>query len=793
MGKQWYNHSSRSQQQPADANSFVNSTKTQAQVRDREVPLEGINVRGQAQNVHRGRLDHRNHRNVRDDRRSRSPERNNSHGESRGQHRNNSRPHAPLPPTKLKSDSKTHHQQLRKGEASALVSQSTKRKRDNDHINADEELPRSYKKPHTGSGHMTPTVSQKVVTGMAAITKLSDEERKKLRAAKFASKPAAPTKAPVKPKEIPKITNRRAADVVTQEERRAGPIPTNNAGVTNSQTQHNHVATASQNDAHTKIPDTNSYEHPPTKIDAPKQTTIKVTSMTPENKTVAPKTFTPPTPLPVSSNTTNASSEKRKNEDVVGIENSSCKKVKPKSQSSSNVAHSSVIQANIEKRNAKLKELMSSAQAGEEENPHKAVDYVEYSIYSIPISYSTLIEHEYEFEPIDSPPEELKRKMTASEIELFGRKMLLIRQAALRVASDNKRKLSEILGRKTVPMSGPIKVIEDCDLYWHDNKIHVATEHGLLTVPNYLELLNVPETQPVRFEGRKPSWMRQVIERRVRRRAKMRFDPGEILLDQGCIELGIEDPLIVLDRGIFDINIASGEESFMAYGLCTLDGVEGWFPYEATCRMDWGQDPNEETKPDPNIINWCTFDYGPAARAATLRQQGKAIEEIAAAEAAFVASNNPAQAATVPFITPGIKYLVPSSTQLEKDAHQVEEVPSLTTDSEGSTSGPVSPQSQAETISMISRADGTLSRYDSPQAVSQQTVSGGSGGDVDDDSLNSATAAYDDGGKSNVPGTVPETPSNAFTKPRASLPGFPGSTKPMWKEEDDIDYDDDEL
>ncbi|KAG9377443.1 hypothetical protein A1F94_011846 [Pyrenophora tritici-repentis] len=416
MGKQWYNHRSRSQQQRAGATNFVNSTKTQAQVRDREGPLEGINVWGQAQNANRGRLDYRNRENVRDER-SRSPERSNSQDESRGHYRNNSRPHTPLPSTKLGTDSKANHQQVREVEASAPASQSVKRKRDND--DANEEPPRSHKKPNTGSGEMTPTACQKVVTGLAALKKLSDEERKKLRAAKFAPKPTVPTKAPVEPKEIPQNTNRRVANVVTQDERKASPISAINAAVTNSPTQHNHVTTASQNE-HTKTPDTKTHNHPPTstKIDSPKQDTIKSTSVTPENKTSVPKISTPPTSLHVSPNTTNPPSKKRKRDDVEETE-SSASEAKPKSQSSSTAAHPSVIQANIEKRNAKLKELMGSAQAEEKEYPHKAIEYVEYSIYSIPISYSTLIEHEYEFEPIDTPPKELKWKMTASEYELF--------------------------------------------------------------------------------------------------------------------------------------------------------------------------------------------------------------------------------------------------------------------------------------------------------------------------------------------------------------------------------------
>ncbi|KAI2482129.1 hypothetical protein Ptr902_06510 [Pyrenophora tritici-repentis] len=790
MGKQWYNHRSRSQQQRAGATNFVNSTKTQAQVRDREGPLEGINVWGQAQNANRGRLDYRNRENVRDER-SRSPERSNSQDESRGHYRNNSRPHTPLPSTKLGTDSKANHQQVREVEASAPASQSVKRKRDND--DANEEPPRSHKKPNTGSGEMTPTACQKVVTGLAALKKLSDEERKKLRAAKFAPKPTVPTKAPVEPKEIPQNTNRRVANVVTQDERKASPISAINAAVTNSPTQHNHVTTASQNE-HTKTPDTKTHNHPPTstKIDSPKQDTIKSTSVTPENKTSVPKISTPPTSLHVSPNTTNPPSKKRKRDDVEETE-SSASEAKPKFQSSSTAAHPSVIQVNIEKRNAKLKELMGSAQAEEKEYPHKAIEYVEYSIYSIPISYSTLIEHEYEFEPIDTPPKELKWKMTASEYELFGRKMLLIRQAALRVVSSKKGKRGEMLGRKKVPMSGPIKIIEDCDLYWHDDKIHVATEKGLLTVPNYLELLDVPETQPVRFEGRKPSWMKQVIERRVRRRAMMRFDPSEILLREGCMQLGSEDPLIVLDRGIFDINIATGQESFMLYGFCTLDGVKGWFPYESTCPMDWSQEPGEETKPDPNIIDWSTFDYGPVARAYTLRQQGKTVEEIEAAEAAFVTSNNPAQDVTIASVTPRVRYPAPSAAQVEKPAHQVEEAPSLTTGSDGSTSGPVSPQSQAETNPLISVAPEPLTRQDSPQAVLRQTLSGESDDDVDLDVLNGATTAHDEVDKADVPGALPETPVNAFTKSRTLLPGFPGFTKPTWKEEDDIDYDDDEL
>ena len=599
-----------------------------------------------------------------------------------------------------------------------------------------------------------------------------------------------------------KDTNHRVADRTSQD----GHKPTLTRA--KSPALHNHVINAPQKGVHVTRSDIKTQEQPSSKNDAPKQKTVTAKSATPEKKVIEPKTSTPPPSLEVVSNIASTPSKKRKSDDAEKTVSSSSKKTKSSFKSSSKLAPvtQSVIQANIEKRTAKLKDLMGIDWIGEVEYPQKTVEYVDYSIYSIPVLYSTFIEHEYEFEPIDKPPEDLKKTMTESEIELFGRKMLLIRQAALRLTNKKKRRLSEVLGRKDVPMSGPLKVIEDCDLYLHDDKIHVATEHGLLTVPNYLELIKIPETQPVRFEGRKPSWMKQVLERRVCRRAAIHFDPSDILLAEGCIMLPSEAVLIVLDQGIFDINIANGEESRMAYGFRVRDGVEGWFPYEATCRIDWLQEPGEETKPDPNVIDWSTFDYGPAARAATLRQQGKTPDQIAATEAATTATMTtvPAQAAANP--TPALPVSQASAPglltspviQADETAQHLDEVPSLTTGSEGSTSRPASPQScqsQAETIPMPSAAAKSLSQQDSPQTISQQTMSGGSRDSAKENYTphNSATVTNGNNGTADTSRRVLDTPLNAFTKPRNSLPGFPGSTKPSWKEEDDVDYDDDEL
>ena len=631
---------------------------------------------------------------------------------------------------------------------------------------------------------------------------MSEEDRQRLRAAKFGSKPVAQTKATIVPKKVTKDIDHRVADMASHDGHKATPTRANSPAL------RSHVIDAPQKEVHVTKSDDETQEQPSSKVDAPNQKTVKAKSATPEKKIIEPKISTPLPSIEVSPNIASTPSKKRKHNNVEEGGSSSSKEAKSSFKSSSKLepVTQSIIQANIEKRNAKLKALMGIPWAEEVEYLQKAVEYINYSIYSIPVLYSTFIEHEYEFEPIDKPPEDLKKTMTESEIELFGRKMLLIRQAALRLTNKKKRRSLEVLGRKDVPMSGPLKVIEDCDLYLHDGKIHVATEHGLLTVPNYLELIKVPETQPVRFEGRKPSWMKQVLERRVCRRAAIHFDPSDILLAEGCIMLPSEAVLVVLDQGIFDINIANGEESKMAYGFRDHDGVEGWFPYEATCRTDWLQEPGEETKPDPNIIDWSTFDYGPGARAATLRQQGKTPDQIAAAGAATTATTSTVPAQAVPTPTPTLPVSQASAPglltspviQADETAQHLDEVPSLTTGSEGSTSSPASPQScqsQADTIPMLSAAAKPLSQQDSPQITSQQTRSGRYCDSAKENYTphNSATVTNGNNGTADTSGKVINTPLNAFTKPRISLPGFPGSTKPSWKEEDDVDYDDDEL
>ncbi|RMZ66465.1 hypothetical protein GMOD_00001801 [Pyrenophora seminiperda CCB06] len=623
--------SRKRQQISADANNI--SSKTGPQDPDGEELLEGINVRGQTHNIDQGQKACYDSERTCTDRRGSSPEQNNCPGEQSPQRHNNSQLSTRLPLMNCTSRGKlAQTQQVHGSKVQAPSGQSgTKRKREDDAGAADDESPQYNKKAHTGLGEMAPTISQKAVTGMAAILKLSEEERQKLRAARFSLNRSTQHKAPVTPKVIPKDTLPHAAKKLTKKRKQDG------------------------------VGETGSNRYKKT------QRTVAQTSAVD-------------------------------------------------------------VQFNTEEQCAELRELMKSHQAEKVDYPpDTAIRYVDYSIYSIPVLYSVFIEHEYPFEPIDKPSESVKRTMSESEIELFGRKMLLIRQAALRLTKNKNNRLPEVYRRNGGPKTGPTKVIEDCDLYLHDGKIHVATEFGLLTVPDYLKLIDVPETQRYRFEGRRPSWMKKVLERKVLRRAAVTFEPSNILEAEGCIMFPSDTLLTVLDQGVFDINLASGEESRMAYGLRDYDGVEGWFPYEATCRRDWLQDPGEETKPDPNIIDWTKFDYA----------------------------------------------------------------------SEGSNSVSASPQScklQAEDIPILTTTVFSLSRRDSSQFVSQPTVFGGSAGNAKDinASHESATVIHDDSSTSN-PSTVLETIIDTFTKPHNSPLVFSGTANPLWKDEDDVDYDDDEL
>ncbi|KAH9873286.1 hypothetical protein J1614_005684 [Plenodomus biglobosus] len=173
---------------------------------------------------------------------------------------------------------------------------------------------------------------------------------------------------------------------------------------------------------------------------------------------------------------------------------------------------------------------------------------------------------------------------------------------------------SQDFGRGMVNKSLPARIINDCDLYYcDDQKIYVATEMGLLLVADYCKAIGVPDEQPVRFEGRKPKWAKKLEAGRHYRRVELEHPQNNDSFLQPCISLTQGATVEVYERckGVD----AAGIVWNFAYGRRTEDGVTGFFDYGHTCSMDWGKDSNVEFEaPNPNIIDWVKFDYGPGAR-----------------------------------------------------------------------------------------------------------------------------------------------------------------------------------
>jgi hypothetical protein len=78
--------------------------------------------------------------------------------------------------------------------------------------------------------------------------------------------------------------------------------------------------------------------------------------------------------------------------------------------------------------------------------------------------------------------------------------------------------LPQDLGRPNVRKKGPTVIIDNCDLWLHNGQVHVATEQGLLLAATYLTLGGIPDTTPVRFEGTKPTWLKELRARRNMRK-----------------------------------------------------------------------------------------------------------------------------------------------------------------------------------------------------------------------------------------------------------------------------------
>ena len=141
-------------------------------------------------------------------------------------------------------------------------------------------------------------------------------------------------------------------------------------------------------------------------------------------------------------------------------------------------------------------------------NHERDLTFLDYDHDSVPVLYSTKISHTHGTELLNCPQEML----------------VLDALAAIEASSKPQSKYAwpsaiELLGR--IPCeSNPTRVLDDVDLYLHerDSKLHVATDRGLIIVTEYLKLIGVPETQPVRFEGCIPLWAKAALRAREKRR-----------------------------------------------------------------------------------------------------------------------------------------------------------------------------------------------------------------------------------------------------------------------------------
>ena len=446
----------------------------------------------------------------------------------------------------------------------------------------------------------------------------------------------------------------------------------------------------------------------------------------------------------------------------------------------------------MKRRNQKIKQYLNDQRLHVEQNrlPEEGLNFVAYDAYSIPLLCSRSINHGYPFEIVNKPSDKLKRSFdNESEAEVFGRKMLVLRQEALRL-SRKRFWTAEDLGRKKASKRESARIIDDCDLYLYDDKVHVATEQGLLPVAVYLKLIGVPDTQPVRFEGHKPTWMGLITTRPERRRVLKTWEPTSSLRDGGCISITSGSIVVAYEHGIFDTDTTTGEESQMAYGARMDDGVAGWFVYANTCRVDWLEDPKEVSRatPAPAIVDWAKFDFSPlAARAAAQR----AALPTPAAAAQDTSNNNEYSAFHLPISKASVlstrdEPVVASPADPAITAANKQE---LELDAESTQSSILR---EREAFSPLSVAGGLFLRHDSPNSQSDESASERDNDVIKKtrDSQYSTTITLPRQATDNRPAIAQDTPIVLGTP--AFRPNGPQS-KLSRQEEDVLDWDDFDL
>jgi hypothetical protein len=852
------------QQSGADRNTFYAASRGMS--RDEPEQKEGIQIKGGSQtqaNSRDGGDGGDRDCGRESDRRSKSPKQSDSRSPDRRRDysRDTRKPSCPFT-SRITHDDLIRQEQARGSQTPtppALAPVKRKRMPDND------DQPQSGKKTRT-QGEMHPTTlermpeaavdaaaakkgeaAKKEAKDLTVVKQMTEEEKAFYRANRFGAVSEAPVESPIAPKDTSKNSKQRGFKD-TKVGREVTSISQAETLVTDATTAHKDsasdkkdetVISAKRDGSHPKVAATMTRQKPTTKpttaANAPNQSSDNTASSILKGQ--GHESATPSTPNnPSSSKSGTPANRKRPNPGETTHTSSKKPRLGPSDAvASPNQTAGSELQSEKDKKQLKEQRLaqqkknnsllkaMNDLPEYEDKNIEKELKFVDYGVFSIPLLCSTSIEHQHLYEPVYKLSAGLKMEMSESAAAVFEFTMIELRQKALYI-SRQKYLSSKDLGRNKVRKSKPTRIIDDCDLYLYEGKIHVATESGLMSAADYLQLIGVPDEQPVRFEGHEPAWMAPVKAKREHRRVLAGYKATSAEEKKyGNIDIVCGSTVVVYESGV---ELVDGEENVMAYGARVGDGVTGWFPYAYTRRMDWADDT--PFVPDPNIVDWTMFNYealvakGAARQAqadaqrqaqvqALIQSQeaGKAQEAqrrarlqapqravatapVAPQVAAILAHMSPIQIHTPQVLTPEARIAArpapasPHTTIAPAPAYLATADVTKTSSSSASgesTSTAASSQSNAskkDTVQMwniaqdLDVASGPIARRDSPQARSEKAESEKNAGEVDEDN-----AGQDDTSAPQLATAAKETRTtgeeelkNPFTKERKSLLWF---------------------
>jgi len=232
----------------------------------------------------------------------------------------------------------------------------------------------------------------------------------------------------------------------------------------------------------------------------------------------------------------------------------------------------------------------------------REINYVPYSAESVPILYSTKIDHNTSNELPYTPAwgayvhglEIIKRGFCRNGPGLTSTPLNLGRAEL----PDNARRC------------GPARVIDDVDLFIHQRDIHVRDDpedprhidcqksiydmktvyvsycdHGLVSVDQYLHLIGVPDTQPVRFNGRVPNWAKAIIKNAEKRRVIKNFRPSDVA-DPNELELVAGRHVEIYDVQMHPYSEYTDILRPWALAKQSDSDRVGWFPYHDGRHVD---------------------------------------------------------------------------------------------------------------------------------------------------------------------------------------------------------------